>query len=301
MITNSPQSLDAGDLRAVFWPDSGMLGVSLKHRGAELLRRIDDLETAKSKGSTAGIPLLYPWANRLASLNYQAAGRDVSLDPSSLLLHFDDHHLPMHGVPWGQLAWEIVAAKPDSLLARLDWNHPDFLAIFPFPHTLEMAATLNPSSLTLHTTVFAGANSSVPISFGFHPYFGIPQLPRSQWRLQTPHMNKLQLDSTGIPTGVQESFGPFDSLLADKRFDDGFALVGAHSSFSLSGAGRQITVTFLGNFPYAQIFAPNDKDFIAIEPMTAPTSALTSGQALQVLAPGEQFRASFRITVHSGV
>jgi len=34
--------------------------------------------------------------------------------------------------------------------------------------------------------------------------------------------------------------------------------------------------------------------------MTAPTSALTSGQGLQVLAPGGQFRASFRITVHSG-
>lgn len=300
MNANSAHALVSGDLQAVFWPGSGMLGVSLKHRGAELLRRIDDLEAAKSKGSTAGIPLLYPWANRLASLKYQAAGRDVSLDPSSTLLHFDDHHLSMHGVPWGQLAWEIVAAKPDSLLARLDWSRPDLLAIFPFPHKLEIAAALNPGSLTLHTTVFADANSSVPISFGFHPYFGIPQLPRSQWRLQSPHMNKLHLDSRGIPTGTQESFGPFDSVLGDKSFDDGFALIGPHSSFSISGAGRHITVTFLENFPYAQIFAPKDKDFIALEPMSAPTSALTSGQGLQVLAPGGQFRASFRITVHSG-
>ena len=300
MNANFAHSLDSGDLQAVFWPGSGMLGVSLKHRGAELLRRIDDLEAAKSKGSTAGIPLLYPWANRLAFLKYQAAGRDVTLDPSSTLLHFDNHQLPMHGVPWGQLAWEIVAAKPDSLLARFDWSRPDLLAIFPFPHKLEIAAALNPDSLSLYTTVFANSDSSVPISFGFHPYFGIPQLPRSQWRLQSPHMNKLQLDSRGIPTGTQESFGPFDSVLGDKSFDDGFALIGPHSSFSLSGAGRHITVTFLENFPYAQIFAPKDKDFIALEPMTAPTSALTSGQALQVLAPGGQFRASFRITVHSG-
>jgi aldose 1-epimerase len=300
MNADSAGSLVAGDLQAVFWPGSGMLGVSLRHSGAELLRRIDDLETAKSKGSTAGIPLLYPWANRLASLNYQAAGRDVVLHASSPLLHFDDHHLPMHGVPWGQLAWEIVGAKSDSLLARLDWNRPDLLAIFPFPHKLEMAASLTPDSLTLHTTVFANAGSSVPISFGFHPYFGMPQLPRAQWRLQLPHMQRLQLDPRGIPTGTQESSGPFDSLLDDTSFDDGFALIGSHSSFSLSGAGRNITVTFLENFPYAQIFAPKDKDFIALEPMTAPTSALTSGQGLQVLAPGGQFRASFRITVHSG-
>jgi galactose mutarotase-like enzyme len=113
-------------------------------------------------------------------------------------------------------------------------------------------------------------------------------------------MQRLQLDPRGIPTGTQESCGPFDSFLDDTSFDDGFALIGSHSSFSLSGAGRNITVTFLENFPYAQIFAPKDKDFIALEPMTAPTSALTSGQGLQVLAPGGQFRASFRITVHSG-
>jgi aldose 1-epimerase len=300
MNATSARCLVAGDLRAIFWPGSGMLGVSLQHHGAELLRRVEDLETARSKGSTAGIPLLYPWANRLASLNYRAAGRDVVLNPSSPVLHFDDRGLPMHGVPWGQLAWEIVTAKPDSLLARLDWNRLDLLDIFPFSHKLEMAATLNPNSLTLQTTVFANSGSSVPISFGFHPYFGIPQLPRAQWRLQLPRINKLHLDQRGIPTDAQESFGPFDSLLGDKSFDDGFAVVGAHSSFSLSGAGRHITVTFLENFPYAQIFAPKDKDFIALEPMTAPTSALTSGQGLQVLALGGQFRASFRITVHSG-
>ena len=300
MNATSVCSLVAGDLRAIFWPGSGMLGVSLQHRGAELLRRVEDLETARSRGSTAGIPLLYPWANRLASLNYRAAGRDVVLDPSSPVLHFDDRRLPMHGVPWGQLAWEIVTAKPDSLLARLDWNRLDLLAIFPFPHKLEMAATLSPNSLTLQTTVFANSGSSVPISFGFHPYFGIPQLPRAQWRLQLPRINKLHLDQRGIPSGTQEPFGPFDSLLGDKGFDDGFALIGAHSSFSLSGASGHITVTFLENFPYAQIFARKDKDFIALEPMTAPTSALTSGQGLQVLAPGGQFRASFRVTVHSG-
>ena len=299
MNTTSARSLVAGDLHAVFWPGTGMLGVSLRHRGVELLRRIDDLEAAEAKGSTAGIPFLYPWANRLAGLNYRAAGRDVVLDPFSSLLHFDDHGLPMHGVPWGQLTWQIVEAKQDSLLARLNWNRPELLAIFPFPHKLEIAAAIHPDSLTLHTTVFASAGSSVPVSFGFHPYFGIAQLPRAQWRLQLPPLRRLQLDQRGIPTGGQEPFGALDSLLGDKSFDDGFAVMDEYSSFSLSGAGRAITVTFLEGFPYAQVFAPKDKDFIALEPMTAPTSALTSGQGLHVLAPGAQSRASFRITVQS--
>ena len=82
-----------------------MLVASLKHDGVELLRRIDDLESAAAKGSTAGIPLLYPWANRLDGLRYRAAGREVALDPKSPLLHFDGNGLPIHGVPWSQLTW----------------------------------------------------------------------------------------------------------------------------------------------------------------------------------------------------
>ena len=103
--------LSAGDLEAVFLPDRGMLGASLCWRGVELLRRIDDLEAAAAKGSTTGIPLLHPWANRLEGLRYRAAGRQVVLDPASPLLHFDDHGLPIHGVPWTKLAWEVTAAE----------------------------------------------------------------------------------------------------------------------------------------------------------------------------------------------
>ena len=68
----SPQrtarSLAAGDLEATLLPQQGMLVASLRHRGVELLRRIENLEKAAASGSSAGIPLLHPWANRLASL-----------------------------------------------------------------------------------------------------------------------------------------------------------------------------------------------------------------------------------------
>lgn len=91
--------LRAGNLEVVFLPDQGMLGASLRHQGVELLGRVEDLETAAKKGSTAGIPSLHPWANRLAGLSYRAAGREVKLDRTSSLLHFDNSGLPMHGVP----------------------------------------------------------------------------------------------------------------------------------------------------------------------------------------------------------
>ena len=287
----------AGDLEAVFLPGCGMLGVSLRHQGSELLRRLEGLAAAAAKGSTAGIPLLHPWANRLASTRYSAAGREVTLDPASPLLHVDENGLPIHGVPWAKLAWETIDVAPDRLTAALNWTRSDLLAIFPFPHRLTIAATIRADGLTLETALIAGSAGPVPVSFGFHPYFGLPDLPRSQWRLELPAMRRCVLDRHGIPTGEEEAFAGFAGPLGDRIFDDGFAVLDERPSFSLWGAGRRITVEFLAGFPYAQIFAPPGKDFVAIEPMTAPTNALSSGRGLRIVEADAEFRTAFRIAV----
>jgi aldose 1-epimerase len=298
MSSPSTQILTAGDLQATFWPAAGMLGASFRFRGVELLRRVDDLDAARIKGSTAGIPLLYPWANRLGGLQYRAAGREVSLDPSSPRLHFDDHKLPMHGVPWSELQWNVVSSSADALTARLDWLSRELLAIFPFPHHAEMAVRLRPVDLEIQTTVVADSGSPVPISFGFHPYFGLPGMPRAEWTLSAPAMRKLAVNAQGIPTGEETLSTALAAQLGNTGYDDGFALSGEQATFSIAGNGYSIAIEFKSGFRFAQIFAPKDKEFIAIEPMTAATNALCSGEGLRVIAPGEKFIASFRIQVN---
>jgi aldose 1-epimerase len=263
----------------------------------QVLRRISDLQTAAAKGSTAGIPLLHPWANRLDGLRYRAAGREVQLDASWPMLHLDVHGLPMHGVPWSRLAWEPIESQRNRLSARLEWSRKDLLEIFPFPHRIELTATLCPEALTLETVLTAGAHGPVPVSFGFHPYFGIPEVPRAKWRLGLPAMHKLLSDERGIPSGAQEPWNRFDSEIGERSFDDCFALLDASPSFSLTGGDLRITLEFLAGYPYAQIFAPSGQEFVAIEPMTAPTSALTSGHGLRVVAPRDRFEAAFRVRV----
>ncbi len=293
----SARKLIAGDLEAVFLPNHGMLGASLRHRGAEILGRVEDLDAAAAKGSTAGIPLLHPWANRLAGPRYRAAGREVALDPTSPLLHLDDNGLPMHGVAWSRLAWYLTEARHDRLAARLEWTHGDLLAVFPFRHRLELMVTIRADGLTLGTTLVADPDGPVPVSFGFHPYVGLPELPRAEWRLTLPAMRRLVLDRRGIPTGEEELFGGLDARLGELDLDDGFAVIEERTSLSVEGGGRRIIVEFLAGYRYAQIFAPKDKAYVALEPMTAPTSALESGRGLRLVEPGGQFRAAFRIRV----
>ena len=297
------RTLVAGDLDASVLPEQGMLVASLRHRGVELLRRVQDLATAAARGSSAGIPLLHPWANRLASLRYQAAGLDVALDPASPLLHFDQNGLPMHGVPWSRLVWNVTEASRERIAARLDWSRPELLALFPFAHRLELVATLRSDGLTFETTLIAGDACPVPVAFGFHPYLGLPNrfglsnLSRAEWRLRLPAMRRLALDGNGIPTGEESDFEGFDAPLGDAHFDDGFSLIGERASFSIAGADRQITVELLAGYPYAQVFAPRGQDYVALEPMTAPANALVSGRGLRLVEPGAAFRAAFRVGV----
>jgi aldose 1-epimerase len=294
------RTLLAGDLEAVFLPAHGMLGASFRHRGVEILRRVEDLEAAAAKGSSAGIPLLHPWANRLGAPRYRVLGQQVVLDVSSRLLHLDEHGLPMHGVPWSFLPWVVTEAGRDFIKARLEWSTSDLLAVFPFRHRVELVAILRPDNLTLETTLIADSAGPVPVSFGFHPYLGLPELSRANWRLELPEMRKLVLDRSGIPTGEEEPFGGFNAELGESSFDDGFALMKEQTSFSVAGANYRVSVDLLAGYRYAQVFAPKDKDYIALEPMTAPTSALTSGRGLQFVTPGERFRAVFRIRIDGG-
>jgi len=204
----------------------------------------------------------------------------------------------MHGVPWSLLDWNVVSSDADALTARLDWLSQELLAIFPFPHHVEMAVRLRPVDLEIQTTVFADSDSPVPISFGFHPYFGLPGIPRAEWTLSAPAMRKLALDALGIPTGQETPSKPLAARLGNTGYDDGFALSGEQATFSIAGNGYCIAIEFESGFRFAQIFAPKDKEFIAIEPMTAATNALCSGEGLRVIAPGEQFTASFQIRVY---
>ncbi len=68
-------------LEATFLPGAGMLCSSLRHRGEELLAQNRGVEAYVERGKTMGIPLLYPWANRLATApaNALRSGDDLRL------------------------------------------------------------------------------------------------------------------------------------------------------------------------------------------------------------------------------
>jgi aldose 1-epimerase len=171
--------------------------------------------------------------------------------------------------------------------------------IFPYPCRLTMTATAAPDGLTIETALAATSDTPVPVSFGFHPYLGLPDVPRQNWRVSLPAMRHLTLDARKIPTGASEPFPGLDALLGERDFDDGFALLEDSATLSVAAAERRIAVDLLEGYAYTQVYAPHDKDYLAFEPMTAPANALVSGTDLRLVPPGGTFRAAFRIRAGS--
>lgn len=292
------------DLHAAFVPSLGMIGCSLRHRGAELLGQRGGLARYAASGSTMGIPLLHPWANRLAGYAYRAAGRAVTIDAATPRLHRDGNGLPMHGLLAAHPGWRVSERAADAggarLVASLDFAaDPALLAAFPFPHTLTIAVTVRDAALRLATTLRATGDVPVPVAFGFHPYLTLPGVARADWQLHLPVRRHAALDARGLPTGGSAPCHIADGPLGERAFDDLYPELDRPARFLLAGGGRQVTVDFDAGYPCAQVYAPAGEPLICFEPMTAPTNALVSGDRLRTVEGGDSFSATFSIEVES--
>ncbi len=295
-------TLAAAELEATFVPERGMVGVSLRHAGEELLDRQAGLSAYVENGAVMGIPFLHPWANRLAGFSYSFDGHDVRLPHGPPLVHGDEHGLPIHGVLAATRYWDVTSLDDEGgtarLRAALDFAaHPELMAAFPFPHEVLLEAALTGERLTITTRVRPTGGAPVPISFGFHPYLRLPGADRTGWQVALPARRHLLLDDRGVPTGETEERPAAAFELGDRHFDDGYDQLPDGAEFSVSGGGRTLAVTFERGYPVGQVFAPAGSAFICFEPMTAPTNALRSGAGLRRATPGRDFTAVFSIEV----
>ncbi|ORV09231.1 aldose 1-epimerase [Mycobacterium celatum] len=282
-------------VEAQFVPDAGMIGVSLTDSGVQLLGQRRGLDAYVADGKTMGIPLLYPWANRLSDSTYAVDGENVTLAPNTF--RTDPNGLPIHGLLAAYPRWRVVARSDNELSAELDFgNDPDLLASFPFPHLLAMTVRLSERTLTLRTSVTPTAGKAVPLCYGFHPYLQLPDVPRSEWVIETPPLRHLELDGQGLPTGESTRQQATTEALGDRAFDDGYDQVPDGAVFAVSGGDRRVEVRFDQGYPAAQVFAPPAEEVVCFEPMAAPTDALRRG-GYRVAQPGDSAVAQFSIRV----
>jgi aldose 1-epimerase len=282
----------AGDIVATFLPGLGMTGVSMRCRGREHLALPGGLPALRG-GSTLGLPLLAPWANRLASRRYRAAGVDVDL--RDIPLPTDGNGLPIHGLLVGRPGWHVARRSTRggraSFRAAIDVDAP----AFPFPHRIEIAVAAGDRRLTLDTTVIPTGRRAVPVAFGWHPYLRMPGTSRRRWHLRLPARTHVVLDGRGIPTGDEHAEQFEDDDIGGRTFDDLYRL-GRDRTLAIEADGETISMRGDAGYPYAQVWVPAGRPFAALEPMTARTNGLVDGTA-PVVEPDDSYTAGFTLAV----
>ena len=304
-MTSAPASVDeirfggepavrvaSAELSATFLPDLGLTGVSLRFGRREHLALPGGLPALRA-GHTLGIPLLAPWANRLASRRYRAAGVDVDLN--GLALGTDTNGLPIHGFLVGRPGWRLgrcwTRGRDAKFRADIDVDEP----AFPFTHRIEVAVTARDRALTIETTIVPTASRAVPVAFRWHPYLRLPGSPRRHWKLQLPASTHVELDGHGIPTGAEDAAPAEAEPIGTRTFDDLYRLARGHD-LSLVGEGAAITMHAGPGYRFAQVWVPPRRSFAALEPMTSATNSLIDGTA-PLVEPGDAYTATFTLRI----
>lgn len=311
-------------------PDAGMVALSWTVAGEEVLALPCGRSEFLSAARTGGLPLLYPYANRLGADAFTVCGRQVDLSRVPSLKRDDAHH-PIHGLLLRRGGWALSVLGPGELQAELDWGaHAELMYAFPFPHTLRVTWALaqggggGAASLRVRTDAIADRGVGVPVAFGWHPYFQVRD-PGSA-RIRLAPAARVALDAGGLPSAdavarargaaAASCAGTTDAAVkaaaAVTALGTEFGVGEGHDALhlrtglgasaspvlaaSIVDAHRRIDIMMDSHYPFVQVFSPRGASFACIEPMAAPTDGLRTGD-FTVASAGSSLAATFEVHV----
>jgi aldose 1-epimerase len=177
------------------------------------IRSVDEM---RARPGLNGIPLLAPFANRLDETAFYANGRKYNFD---MELGNVRGPVPIHGYVTGSSDWRVVEARADGsgawVTSKLDfYRNPQYMAQFPFAHTLTMTYRLAGGELEVRTRIDNLSREPMPVSIGFHPYFQLTDSIRNDWTLDVGARSHWLLSASKIPTGQTE---PTDTFFEGDR------------------------------------------------------------------------------------
>lgn len=303
--------LVCGGTRLDIAPALGFCAVSWHVDELERLALPLPLREFAKQPKTGGIPLLYPFANRLRGDRCLWRGTELELGRIEGVKR-DANRLPIHGSLIRFGAWSEVSSRGGVgargeahaiAEASLEWDaRLPFFAGFPFVHRLVVRYTLTARTLRVLTRV-EPREGPMPVSFGWHPYLAFPTAARRETLLQLPEREHVELDGLMLPARDRGHLVVTDRqskgicTLSGHVFDDLFRVASdAHAGVHPPIGGARIE--FESGYRFLQVYAPEDAGFLCLEPMTAPGAALSDALDLPEATPDRPFEALF--SLHAG-
>jgi aldose 1-epimerase len=169
---------------------------------------------------------------------------------------------------------------------------------YPFPYDLQLQWTLYPDNLIgIETSIVNKANRVMPLMDGWHPYFTLGGQV-DDYLLEFHSIGKLIMRKDLIPTGEirQENIFEKGLKIGDTFYDDCYLLDPIQNKIQLSYEDKSIIIAPIHNYPYLQLYTPEDRKSITVENLSGAPDCFNNKMGLQKLEPQGQiyFETSYQ-------
>ena len=248
--------------------------------------------------------VLAPWPNRLGDGRYSFEGVDAQAPLDELSQNNAIHGL----VRW--VPWRMTGRAQNRVSMEYELRPSP---AYPFALRLALEYRLGRDGLTVVADAENLGPTDLPFGLGFHPYLTVGTNSVDTMRLEVPASTRLIADNRGLPIGRGPVAGTeYDftqgRLIGVTRLDTGYTGLsrGADGRVRVEldhpDGGQGTTVWADEQFGYLMIYTGDTLDpeerrtSLAVEPMSCPPDALSSGTDVAVLPPGGRWTGSWGIT-----
>lgn len=270
----------------------------------------DNFLDGESRPNGYGIPLLFPFPNRIRNGLFSWNGREYRIP-----LPADKPHA-IHGFCLDR-PWRVIEKKKQHVVGQfqLSVDAPDRRECWPADFILDVRYRIAENRLETQFKITNPDTVPLPWGLGTHAYFKIPLGRDSAPRdcvIQVPITEKWELKEC-LPTGRRLPVEGPKTLKHGLRFGE-VALDHAYTGWQSDGgtvravlidekAGIEVAqVCDSALFSHAVVYTPPGRNAVCMEPYTCVTDAINLetrelNTGLQVLAPGKTVQTWIAIQV----
>ncbi len=247
-------------------PGRGAIVTRFRVGDREILYLDEETLRDPAKNVRGGIPVLFPSPGRLTGDRFVHGGRSGAMK----------QHGFARELPWETRSVEATdAARATLVLRATDATR----AAYPYDFAMAITFSLAGATLRLDVDVENTGAEPLPFAFGLHPYFLVPDAGKAAARIATR--------ATRAFDNVEKKTVPFHGFdLTAKEVDLHLVDHGSTESELAWGDGARVAIRASSELTRWVVWTLRGRDFVCVEPWTAPADALNTGESLIELAPG---------------
>lgn len=258
-------------------PARGALTTSFRVAGRELLYLDESTLTDPAKNVRGGIPVLFPSPGKLEDDHWQCAGEHGAMK--------------QHGFA-RNLAWQIAETDMGTPSVTLELGSSSgTLAQYPWAFLTRLKLALARDCLRIDIRVKNTGSARLPFGLGFHPYFRVVDKARAH----------IDTDATRAFDNVTKRVQPLRGIDLTASEIDLHLLDHSRPESALHlGDGARIEVRASADFTRWVVWTLAGRDFVCLEPWTAPGNALNTGDGLLWVEPDAMHESWLEIAARCG-